>query len=146
MATVATTRRRGRATITTRTALLKLTVVALTGCVAHFHGGLRVDGEPFDPVSCSSGRWDAQRVDLEDRSGRRIRLNIHQRGAVHVVYFAPGSPPDVGYVLGANCAELTLRKQASAVGGVPNIAGSAQIDCLGNGHRVEGVVRFENCH
>jgi hypothetical protein len=113
--------------------------------VAHFQGGLRIDGESFDPVSCSSGRWDAQRVDLDDRFGRRIRLNVHQRGAIHVVYFAPGSSPDVGYILGTDCAQLTLRRQASAVGKVPNIAGSARIDCLGNGHHVEGVVSFENC-
>jgi hypothetical protein len=118
---------------------LALAVLA-SSCTPHFSGELVLDGAPFRPRECRSGQaYGFTGVELADEQGRRIRIAQEHDGTPATVYYPALS--SIG-----SCASLSLATQTSKINRIRNVEGSASLSCAGADHRVEGTVRFENCH
>jgi len=119
--------------------------VTLVACQAHVQSRLLVNGTPFVPSSCTSGApFGYSGVELADATGRRLRLSSSLDGRFSGAYFAPGESR--GQAL-TDCGSLALERGSGVINGVRNLDGDATLSCVGErGHRVEGAVRFENCH
>jgi hypothetical protein len=121
-----------------------LAALALAGCTAHVTSALRIDGAPFTPTTCLSGEGRGfSGIELGDADGRRLRLGTNLDGTTWVAAFQPGQA--VGEVLGP-CARATVRPGTGVVNGVRNLEGDATLACATERRRVDGTVRFENCH
>jgi hypothetical protein len=109
----------------------------------HIESNLQIDGNAFEPKSCSSGQPRGfTGVELQNVHGQRLRLGSNLDGSPGVIYFAPGS--SVGENMGP-CGDLSIRQEHAQVGGVVLLEGEAKLSCLGRSHRVEGTVRFIHC-
>jgi hypothetical protein len=115
-------------------------LVLASSCTPHFGGELALDGTPFLPRECRSGKaYGFSGVELTDERGRRIRIAQEHEGVPATVYYP------AHYGLGA-CASLALASQGSKINGVTNVEGTVSLSCTSADHTVEGTVRFENCH
>lgn len=124
--------------------LAVLVVPWTVACQAHVQSQLLVDGAPFAPTSCQSGApYGYSGVELGTESGQRLRLSNTLDGRFQGAYFAPGAAQ--GDAIDA-CGALVLSRGTGVINGVRNLDGSATLSCAGLRHRVEGAVRFENCH
>lgn len=120
-----------------------ITFVA-TACQAHVQSQLLVDGAPFVPSECASGApFGYSGVELISTSGQRLRLASALDGTFSGAYFAPGEHQGDAV---AGCGAVMLERGTGVINGVRNLDGSATLACTGRRHRVEGTVRFENCH
>jgi len=116
----------------------------MAGCRAHANSTLRVDGTAFEPVICQSGQTRGfVGVELVDEQQRRLRLAQGVDGGLQAVYLPPGAA--VGEHLG-DCGTLTLNATTSAVNGIKNVDGHAELSCQRGQNIVTGHVTFESCH
>lgn len=96
------------------------------------------------PVICQSGQTRGfVGVELVDDQQRRLRLAQGVDGGLQAVYLPPGAA--VGEHLG-DCGSITLDATTSAVNGVRNVAGHAELSCQTGSNTVTGHVTFESCH
>lgn len=130
--------------IATRCAIFLAALAAIAGCAAHANSTLRVDGSRFVPAICQSGQTRGfVGVELVDEQQRRLRLAEGVDGGLQVVYLPPGAA--VGEHLG-DCGTIRLEAPGGAVNGVKNVAGQAELSCVGGQYQVTGHVSFEGCH
>jgi hypothetical protein len=114
------------------------------GCAGHLAGDLKIDGVPFHPIHCRSGKaLGFEGVELGDENAARLRLAQSSDGTSMTVYFPPGSA--VGDSLGA-CSTLNVVPGTGAVDGIKNLDGDATLSCLTPPHTARGTIRFKNCH
>lgn len=130
--------------IATRCAIFLVALAAIAGCAAHTNSTLRVEGTSFVPVICQSGqRRGFLGVELVDEQQRRLRLSQGVDGGLQAVYLPPGAA--VGEHLG-DCGTIRLDAPSSAVNGVKNVTGQADLRCEAGPYQVTGHVSFEGCH
>ncbi|WP_428268730.1 hypothetical protein [Haliangium sp.] len=114
------------------------------GCTNELEGSLTVDGEPFELSSCRSGEiYGFVGVEFVSAADARLRLGMSPTGESIAFYLPAGS--QTGDEIG-KCGGLTVNQQNSTINDVRNVEGSANLDCSGAGHTVQGTVRFKNCH
>lgn len=114
------------------------------GCTNKLEGNVTVDGKPFDLASCRSGQvYGFAGVELVSSAGDKLRLDITPASEA-IAYYMPASAP-TGAKIGT-CGAMTLETQNSTINDVRNVRGTANLDCSGGGHTVQGSLTFENCH
>ena len=132
-----------------------LIVVIASGCVAHVTGNLQIDGTPFVVAQCRSGqRFGFVGVELADRDGRRVRLDITgqeqlhwyatppHRGEAVMSVTEPGQ--DEWKVVGA-CGPMNA-EDGGGKGMMKRVEGEALLSCESKEHRISGTVQFGNCY
>jgi hypothetical protein len=125
-------------------ALALILSASLAACSPHFAGELRIDGAPFQPVACRSGQAHGfAGIELTDAAGSRLRVAENLDGTASTVYFPSGAR--VGKNLGA-CGGVRAFASRGVINGVQNLDGSVMLACSATSPRVEGALRFENCH
>jgi hypothetical protein len=129
--------------MTAKTTLLLALI--LPACQARVQSQLVVNGTPFVASSCASGApFGYSGVELADAAGQRLRLSSALDGRFSGAYFAPGE--NLGDALEA-CGSFRLERGTGVINGVRNLDGEAVLSCAtARGHRIQGSVRFENCH
>jgi hypothetical protein len=126
-----------------RALALSLAIVSF-GCTAHLSGNLQIDGVPFQPIHCRSGKaLGFEGVELADENAARLRLARSADGTPMTVYFPPGST--IGDALGA-CSTLHAVPGTGVVDGVKNLEGDATLSCLTPPHTARGTIQFKDCH
>jgi hypothetical protein len=114
------------------------------GCTGHLSGALKIDGVPFQPIHCRSGKaLGFEGVELTDENAARLRLAQSLDGSPMTVYFPPGQT--IGISLGA-CSTLRAEAGTGTVDGVRNLEGNATLSCLTPPHTARGTIRFKDCH
>lgn len=121
-----------------------------TASKSRVSGTLTIDGAPFSPTRCRSGKGRDTRssdrlrfdgVDLLAASGPVVRLmNDPAQGRVVLIVPAGGDPERVDR---AACGryDLQLRETGEAIFSVWGMEGSVELDCP----RVTGSVQFGSC-
>jgi hypothetical protein len=124
--------------------LVLLALLALVGCHAKVTGTLQVDGTTFAVAQCRSGQaFGFSGIELTDATGRRLRLLANPDGTCTAALFSGNDA--TGDQVG-QCGALTMAAQSSRINSITNLKGGANLTCNAGGHKVAGIVEFENCH
>jgi hypothetical protein len=124
--------------------LILLAPAALPACRATFSGMVFLDGGAFNATTCRSGQaLGFSGIEIQDTSGRRLRLLLNADGTTDVGLF---QPQDAKGELLRQCGTLSIQAQHSRVNSITNVSGTAGLSCTGAGHKVEGNLSFTNCH
>lgn len=126
------------------THVILLSSFVIVSCAAHVDSDLKLNGAPYQPTSCISGQTRGfSGIELQDKQGSRLRLATNIDGSVSVAYFSPGRV--IGENLGT-CGTLSIEPGIAVINGARNLNGAARLSCQAADHRIEGTIRFENCH
>lgn len=130
-------------------------VLAASGCVAHVSGNLQIDGAPFVVAQCASGqRFGFAGVELTDRIGRRVRLDITGGEELHWYRTPPrrgeavtsvSEPGQENWDVVGACGPMDA-EDGGGKGMLRRLEGEALLSCESTTHRISGKVQFDNCY